>query len=186
MSPYLYDILSYSSSRIYDIVSYCTIEMIIYCEISKLTFMTNGHIIIINNTTQGDTSMRNMIPKILLISLMLLLTFLLISCQEAEIKNPVGEGSESNGEATTPPIEEVEGSQGLKFTSNKDGTCYVAGMGTCQDTHVIIPTRSPEGELVTAIGKAAFSKNEKLEKVTIHSAITHIMESAFDSCGYRR
>ena len=33
----------------------------------------------------------------------------------------------------------------LEFVSNGDGTCYVAGIGTCTDTDIVIPSTSPEG-----------------------------------------
>ena len=40
---------------------------------------------------------------------------------------------------------------------NGDGTCYVSGIGNCKDTDIVIPTKSPEGYTVTAIGDWAFS-----------------------------
>ena len=53
-------------------------------------------------------------------------------------------------------------SNGLAFVSNNDGTCYVAGIGTCEDTELILPMYSPAGELVTAIGEKAFRKNQSI------------------------
>ena len=45
----------------------------------------------------------------------------------------------------------------LAFTSNGDGTCYVSGViGTCKDENIIIPSVSPSGDKVTAIGSYAF------------------------------
>ena len=47
-------------------------------------------------------------------------------------------------------------SEGLEFTSNGDGTCYVAGIGECTDTDIVIPEVSPTGDVVIAIGTYAF------------------------------
>ena len=54
-------------------------------------------------------------------------------------------------------------SEGLAFTSNGDGTCYVSGIGTCTDTNIIIPETSPNGESVTSIGSYAFYGCSKLQ-----------------------
>ena len=45
--------------------------------------------------------------------------------------------------------EEPKYSEGLKFTSNGDGTCSVSGIGTCTDTEIVIPPVSPMGDAVT-------------------------------------
>ena len=49
--------------------------------------------------------------------------------------------------------DEVVYSEGLEFTSNGDGTCYVSGLGTCAETNINIPPVSPDGNKVTGIGK---------------------------------
>lgn len=95
-------------------------------------------------------------------------------------------------------------SEGLEFTSNGNGTCYVSGIGSCTDTQISIPL-TYEGMTVVAIGSRAFYKNDKitnilipdgvasigdyafadcknLENVIIPESITHIGNYAFDSC----
>lgn len=42
-------------------------------------------------------------------------------------------------------------SEGLKYRSNGDGTCAVAGLGTCTSACVLIPPTSPAGDRVTEI-----------------------------------
>ena len=49
----------------------------------------------------------------------------------------------------TEVIPMIPTSTGLEFTSNDDGTCYVSGVGTCDDTHIVIPAVSPAGDSVT-------------------------------------
>ena len=58
--------------------------------------------------------------------------------------------------------EEPVYSEGLKFTSNGDGTCYVSGIGSCTDTVVNIPPTSPEGDTVTSIGVNAFNNKNRI------------------------
>ena len=53
-------------------------------------------------------------------------------------------------------------SVGLEFKSNGDGTCQLKGIGVCTDTEIIVPKASPEGDVVTAIGNAAFRYNEEV------------------------
>ena len=69
-------------------------------------------------------------------------------------------------------------SEGLEYTSNGDGTCYVSGIGTCTDTDVIIPAVSPNGDKVTSIGR--LSCNDNLISVVIPEGVTRIEDWAFD------
>ena len=85
--------------------------------------------------------------------------------------------------ATEPSVTpSVDGSVGLAFTSNRDGTCYVSGIGDCTDTNIIIPTRSPDGDSVTSIGSRAFRGCTYLKSVTIPNSVTSIDEYAFSGC----
>ena len=74
------------------------------------------------------------------------------------------------------------GSVGLAFTSNGDGTCYVSGIGTCTDTDIVIPTKSPAGDTVTSIGSYAFENCSRLTSVTIPDSVTSIGAYAFYKC----
>lgn len=75
-------------------------------------------------------------------------------------------------------------SQGLKFTSNGDGTCSVAWTRDCTDKDVIIPTVSPEGEVVTTIDSNAFSGQGLFSMSSVHipDTVTVIREYAFKNC----
>ena len=77
---------------------------------------------------------------------------------------------------------ECQVSEGLEFTSNGDGTCYVSGIGACKDTDLIIPTTAPNGEQVTGIGDNAFYCYFDLTSVTIPNGVTSIGERAFSGC----
>ena len=44
-------------------------------------------------------------------------------------------------------------SKGFAFVSGKNGTCTLKSVGKCRDLDIVIPTESPDGDTVTAIGK---------------------------------
>ena len=73
-------------------------------------------------------------------------------------------------------------SEGLEFTSNGDGTCYVSGIGSCTDSVVKIPPTSPDGDAVIAIGDRAFSDYFNLTDIIIPDSVTSIGNRAFFSC----
>ncbi len=74
------------------------------------------------------------------------------------------------------------GSLGLNYTLKSDGKSYfVANMGTCTDTDIIIPNFY-NGLPVTSIGGNAFNGQSSLESVTISNSITSIAGYAFANC----
>ena len=73
-------------------------------------------------------------------------------------------------------------SEGLSFVSNGDGSCYVAGIGSCTDTDIVIPLTTAQGEWVTAIADEAFSGCYNITSVVIPDGVTTIGSSAFRSC----
>jgi hypothetical protein len=73
-------------------------------------------------------------------------------------------------------------SQGLDYTLSDDGTYYsVTGIGTCEDTDIIIP-KEYKGLPVTGIYDYAFEGCSSLTSVTIPDSVTSIGESAFYWC----
>ena len=76
----------------------------------------------------------------------------------------------------------LQESIGLEFTSYGDGTCYVAGTGTCTDATVVIPEISPDGETVVGIGSRAFYNCQTITSVHIPSTINSIGSYAFYLC----
>lgn len=72
-------------------------------------------------------------------------------------------------------------SQGLKFELLADGTYAVTGMGTCDDTNVIIPAKYRNSN-VTAILAEAFKGNTAITGVMISNNVKTIGASAFEGC----
>lgn len=69
---------------------------------------------------------------------------------------------------------------GLVFVSNGDGTCYVSGIGSFTGSYLIIPTHSPEGDVVTGIG-SSFRDCDFIISIVIPDSVTHIYEGAFSN-----
>lgn len=74
-------------------------------------------------------------------------------------------------------------SEGLRYESNGDGTCYVAGMGTCNDEIVVVPPIAPNRERVIGVGISAFSSESYLLGIFLPDSIEYIDYHAFDSSG---
>lgn len=73
-------------------------------------------------------------------------------------------------------------SQGLKYAMNLDNQSYsVVGIGTCNDTDIIIPTKY-ENLPVTSIGNWAFAGCEGRTSIIIPDSVTSIGYCAFYGC----
>ena len=115
-----------------------------------------------------------MMKKLLILVMVLCgLALTFTSCFDG---NSSGNGGENAGN------EEVVYSQGLEFTSNGDGTCYVSGIGNCTDTDIVIPDTSPDGLLVVGIGETAFMGCTSIISITIPDSVSIIGGFAFSGC----
>ena len=73
-------------------------------------------------------------------------------------------------------------SEGLEFTSNKNGTCRVTGIGTCTDAVIVIPDTAPNGDKVVAIAGGAFERCSSIRGVVIPDTVKEIGAYAFHYC----
>ena len=73
-------------------------------------------------------------------------------------------------------------SAGLTFADNPDGTCTVTGLGDCTDSCLILPSVSPAGRVVSAIGARAFAGSDVPVTVYIPATVTDIGAEAFSGC----
>ncbi len=99
-------------------------------------------------------------------------------------QSPPAENEETSEEETTTEevTTEAPREKSLAFTSNGNGTCTVTGLGDITDSCIIIPEKSPDGEVVTGIGDKAFYGNISINAVQIPSTVTHIGNMAFGGC----
>lgn len=71
-------------------------------------------------------------------------------------------------------------SLGLSY-QNISGRYYVSGIGSCSDTHIIIPAISEYGQKVTGILAEAFA-NTNVVSITVSPGVTEIRANAFYNC----
>jgi hypothetical protein len=95
-----------------------------------------------------------------------------------ETKTETEEPTETETE-TQAPAKVIES---LRFISYGNGTCAVTGIGNCTDLCIVIPERSSDGDIVTAIEGRAFYGNTEIKAVEIPSTITSIGSEAFGGC----
>ncbi|MBQ7172665.1 MAG: leucine-rich repeat protein [Clostridia bacterium] len=76
----------------------------------------------------------------------------------------------------------VDLGNGLLFVKNGDGTCRLAGIGSCTDACIIIPESSPDGDLVTEISADALFGMDGVAAIQIPSTVQFIGERAFADC----
>ena len=115
--------------------------------------------------------------KTLLTVVLIVCMALLISCSGASNNSSA---PPSNNGGTVHP--DSSGSKGLEFTSLNDGSCMVSGIGTCTDSDLVIPSKSPKGEAVTKIGGSAFWNCDILKSVVIPEGVVSINAHAFGDC----
>lgn len=72
-------------------------------------------------------------------------------------------------------------SEGLAFRSNGDGTCAVAGLGSCTNVCVLIPPTSPAGDSVTEILPYAF-RDSIITAIEIPASVTTLSATSFYGC----
>ncbi len=88
-----------------------------------------------------------------------------------------GEDLPVSGSVTVTPTY----SEGLRFRSNGDGTCALAGLGTCTSSLILIPPTSPAGDTVTEILPYAL-KDSIIGAVEIPTTVRELSAASFAGC----
>ena len=96
-----------------------------------------------------------------------------------------GSDDPSNDERPDAPNNSVDtsSSQGLVFSSNGDGTCALEGIGDCEDSVIVIPKTSPDGDTVVEIANNAFKSCKEIKGIEFTENITSIGAYAFYCSG---
>ncbi len=74
----------------------------------------------------------------------------------------------------------VDFSAGLEYTKQA-GKYYVCGIGTCEDTEIIVPAKSEQGFSVYGIAKNAFA-DTNVTSITVRDGVKEIQSYAFNNC----
>lgn len=72
------------------------------------------------------------------------------------------------------------------FESNGDGTCTLIEFGESEETDIVIPEKSPIGDMVTKIGEHAFYDAEDIISITISGGTMEFDIKAFTSCSVEK
>ena len=72
---------------------------------------------------------------------------------------------------------------GVRFISHGDGTCKVKGADKTWEGVIIVPERSPYGDVVTTVATGGFKDCSRITSVTLPDTVTVIKTSAFQNCG---
>lgn len=87
---------------------------------------------------------------------------------------------------TSKPAEEstevTDRSAEFEFESNGDGTCTLVNLGKCDDEDIVIPEKSPTGDLITKIAEDAFYSADGINSITFCNVTMEIEEKAFQFC----
>ena len=92
-----------------------------------------------------------------------------------------GEQTDAAGENEENTVTVKTYSEGLYFRSNGDGTCALAGMGSCTSACVLIPPKSPAGDTVTEILPYALA-GSIVGSVEIPTTVTVVSAASFADC----
>lgn len=121
------------------------------------------------------------VKLIAIIICLMILTAILAGCAEKQTIGDTLSSVDESSQATEETIA-ATGSQGLAYTVNSDNTsCTVTGMGSCQDTNIIIPS-AIDGYDVTEIGSGAFQDCTALTSIALPTGVVYIGENAFSGC----
>ena len=116
--------------------------------------------------------------------------------QDTEVNDPSGAPSEQEeqlegeNELNAAPNEEETGgsvviaptySEGLAFRSNGDGTCALAGVGSCTSSCILIPPTSPAGDTVTEILPYAL-QGSIIGAIEIPTTVKTLSAASFAGC----
>lgn len=96
-------------------------------------------------------------------------------------ESPAGENTEIPNQNVPPEPTLPVYSEGLAFRSNGDGTCAVAGLGSCTTACVLIPPTSPTGDSVIEILPYAF-RDSIVTAIEIPASVVILSATSFYGC----
>ena len=121
--------------------------------------------------------------SVLLLAILLVLPTL-SACQKNRngIESVGGFGAVTTRDKDSNAPVEKDPSKGLEYRSINDKTCILVGIGTCEDTEIIIPSRLFEMGEVVGIDAYAFEDQTQITGVSIPDTVKSIGSRAFAGC----
>lgn len=127
---------------------------------------------------------------IVCLCVLLLITSVFAACGKKSGEQPpvndaiqITESKDTAENSSADPEPEVNSepfSEGLEYVQNGEAY-YIAGIGSCTDTQIIIP-ETYNGLPVKAIGEYAFHQNTAITEITVPGSIRTIGDWAFEGC----
>lgn len=106
------------------------------------------------------------------------------SMPDVEQETEGGADTEAATEAVTEGVLHPDVTEGgVLFISNGDGTCKVKGADKTWEGVIIVPERSPYGDVVTTVVAGGFKDFSGITSVTLPDTVTVIKKCAFQNCG---
>ncbi len=120
---------------------------------------------------------------ILLVAILAMMVIIAIRLSGGEYVPTLGDNVSTTPSDTTttvkePPLENPS-SSGLLFISYGNGTCALGGIGECTDAFIIIPSESPEGDIVTEVADGAFKNCTDIKGIEFPETLSRIGSYAF-------
>jgi hypothetical protein len=127
------------------------------------------------------------LPILLVAVLAMLIVVAMNLARDNEYVPVLGGNVEDNNSTTTTTKEEKDpdepiedpSSKGLSFVSNGDGTCALDGIGECNDSFIIVPSMSPDGDIVVEVADNAFKNSNSIKGIELPSTVDRIGAYAF-------
>ena len=101
---------------------------------------------------------------------------------ESESQSETESETETETEMPTETEPTPQAEPSLEYLSFGNGTCAVVGIGDVTDLYIVIPERSPKGDVVVSVGVGAFFGNDSITVVQIPSTVYEIGARAFSDC----
>lgn len=121
---------------------------------------------------------------ILLVAILAMLVVVAMKLSDPQFLPTIGGVDDGTTTTTTTGNEEPDpepdpSSKGLSFVSNGDGTCSLDGIGECEDSFIIVPMESPDGDIVTEIANNAFKNCSSIKGIELCETVISIGAYAF-------
>ena len=76
----------------------------------------------------------------------------------------------------------MRASSGLEYIYDSPTTVILNGIGYCEDKHIVVPDRLPNGKIVVGVAQKAFFRCDDIESITLPVTVNTIGAYSFSWC----